>query len=413
MITTAAALRAKQLAIAGDFESAICSLEGSWVDLGAEPIRNGESDREFARLLLACGILTVEMGRLRAFPVQTKAKDLLSRAIRLFGEDPESSEALLWLGHAYLWCGENNEALAITDSILTSQTAGCYVVFSAGLVNGLAHFYLGNLDRSERAFASVEIFLPAVTPLSRGKFYLNRGMLYRQTGRLDMAMADYALAADCFRSAGSPRYQAATQNNLSRIYADLGCFAEAHTSALSALSLFREIQDRGHEAKVWDEIAQIYAREENYVEMERCASRAVEILSESDHEGWLAEALITFGTARARLGISQAQDALARALAICERQGDPRQAGAATSAMWAIVRRGKETQGEMRDDLKSIERIVYERVLESHDGHLSPAAHELGYKHQAFHKRLKNHFPELLKNLLPPRRRSRSLIKQI
>lgn len=405
MISTQSIRVATELAHSGYFLRSIELLGDRWPGVGIEPARDGESDLEYAHLLLLCGILSVEMGRFTMAPAQSSAKDLLSKAIRLFGDDDGLHEARFWLGVAYLRSGENNEALALVETILSEQIADSDVVFCATRLKGLALLNLGKLCQAKSAFAAVEIFLETVPALSRGKFYLSRGMLRRRMGLLDGALADYDLAAKCFRDVGSLRYEAAAQNNAARIYLERGLFSDAHAAARFALSRFVRLEDKAHEAKAWDEIAQIYGREENYPEMEQCALRAVEILSEGDHEGWLAEALITLGMARAKLGMKKAQESLLKALAICDRQSDHQQASTAMAVMWEIVQSGKQAQESFREVILSMERAVYERVLIKHGGRVSPAAHELGFNHQAFQLRLQTHFPGLIRLCRPPQRR--------
>lgn len=395
MIFTESVRSATSLANRGDFQSAIEALGELWPGVGSEPPRSGRSDLEYADLLLACGILSVEAGRFTTRCLGD-AKNLLSKAARLFDGDAGRYESLFWLATAYLWSGENHEALALVDSILSDQQADSYVEFCAGRLKGLAHMNLGNAAQAEASFSAVELFLDTVPPMARGKFYLNRGMLFRQTRRFGESLDDHRSAIAAFKLADSVRFQAAARNNIAVVYTEQGRFAEARAEAEAALRVFVELRDRPHQAKVWDQLAQIYGREENYVEMCRCADRAVEILSDGDHEGWLAEALITQGAARARLGMVQAQEALSRALAICEKHGDPKQADAVTMAMWEIVCCEKDFQTVMQRGVAPLERTVYERVLEKHNGRVSPAAHQLGLHHKPFQKRLRNRFPDLL-----------------
>lgn len=411
MIFTDSVRLATSLANQGNFQSAIELLGDRWRGVGLEPGRGSETDLEYAELLLLCGILTVELGRYNLVPSLAGAKDLLSQASSLFGDDSSRYEARFWLGVAYLRGGENHEALALADSILAEQSADSDVVFCAGRLKGLAHLNIGNYQQAERAFAAVEIFLETCPPLSCGKFYLNRGMLYRQTSRCAEAVADYEAASGAFLQCNSARFQAAAQNNMAGVYTEQGQFQLARESACRALSLFAQIGDRAHEAKAWDQVARVYEREGNFAEMLRCADQAVGILSAGDHDGWLAESLITRGTALARLGMWQAEEALKQALAICERQGDPRQAGIVTKAMWEVVRRGSETRAALREAVSPFERVVYERALEKVNGRITTAAHDLGLHHSVLQKRLRNHFPDLLSKRVPPIRRHKSVMK--
>lgn len=410
MIFTESVRSATSLASQGDFQSAIEFLGNRWPGIGVEPARNGESDLDYAQLLLVCGILTVKGGKFTA-QSQAEAKDILSKSARLFGDDSGKYEALFWLATAYSFCGEHKEALSLVEAIVSDQRADINTEFSAGILKGYTEMSLGLVDLAAESFSRIEIFLPAVAPITRGKFYLTRGVFFRQTGRFEEALADYAMASEFFVQAGSLRYEAAAKNNAAGVLTEQGRFEEARGAATEALSVFARLGDQAHEAKAWDQLARIYEREENYPEMVRHADRAVEILSAGDHEGWLAEALITQGVARARLGTSEAMTALRRALEICERQGDAKQADDVTRAMWEIVRRGDEARDSLREGYSQIERAVYERLLEKHGERISPAAHEIGYTHQALQRRLKYRFPELLTKRLPPRRRHKTVIK--
>lgn len=396
------------LASKGDYREAIEALGDHWPGVGVEPACEGTTDLEYAKLLLVCGILTVELGSWTSTRCQASAKDLLSKSVRLFGNEA-CDVARYWLAIAYLRCGENNEALAITDSILGQKNASAEIVFLAGAVKGLTLLNLGKVPESAQAFDSVEIFLSAVPPMSRGRFLLNRGMLCRASGRLDDALACYEQAISMFRLAGSVRHQAAAHNNIAVVYTEQRRLVEAHAVARKALAVFEELGDLAHQAKVWDQIAQIYGLQENFAQMEQCASRAVEILSASDHEGWLAESLITLGTALAHLGMERTKGTLTRALAICNRLTDTKQAKLAVDAMWRIVKTGKDVRKALDRELLPIEETVYREVLAANRGRITATAETLDLNHQVLAKRLETRFPDLLP---PKRRRHKSLFKK-
>lgn len=393
MILTTSVESAMDLAQTGNFLSAVEVLGDRWPGLGVEPDRNGESDRDYARLLMVCGYLTLNIGALEMRPVQTFAKDMLSRAARLFGGEPGEQQARLWLGVAYLRCGENAEALALMDALLAERSADVDVTFSATLTKAVAYLALEDTQATENELALIEILVPAVLPISRGKFYLNQGMLHRQRNELDAALNDYALAADAFRDAASDRYEAAVENNRARIYTLQGRLHDAEAAAARALSLFQAIRDQAHEAKAWDELARIHEAQKDYSSMEDAAAHAVQLLSAGDHAGWLMEALVTHGRACELLARQRFLEALAIADAQ-ESNPDP-----VTKAMWESVTASKAT-----------ERVVYERLLGKHGGRISPAAHEIGCGHQMLQKRLENHFPDLLTQRRPKRRRHKSLM---
>ena len=397
------------LAYNGDFQSAINLLGEHWRGPGLEPQRNGESDVEYAELLLVCGFLTAETGRVGIHRSQAAAKDLLSASERFFGDDMRRHEARLWLALSYYWCGENNEALTLLESILNEHMADSFVTFTAGHVRGLVLLALGQLAESNAAFESVEVFLDTVTPLPQAKFYLNRGMLRRSQGRYEDALQDYERAGEAARRAGSVRFEAAALNNAVRVYEIQGELDKARSVAQRALLKFFEAGDRLHEAKVLDEIARIFLREDNFGAADRYATSAIAILSRSDHEAWLAEALITQGIARACLGMARARASLNQALEICNRQGGSEQAGIAIEEMWTIVQHGKESSARFSEAVKSIEHDVYAELLAKHDGKISAAADELGCHHHVLQKRIRR-FPDLAAKRRHRKSRRKSLI---
>lgn len=401
------------LACRGDFREAIEALDEHWPGIGVEPEQaSAGDDTEFASLLLACGILTVELGSWTSTPCQASAKDLLSKSIRLFGSDPGEALARYWLAIAYLRCGENREGLAVADSIISDQRASCEIVFLAAAVKGLALLNLGKASESEQAFESVAVFLPAVPPMARGRFLLNRGMLYRQTERFEEALECHAQAIDAFRLAGSVRYQAAAHNNIAGVLIEQGRYPEALETARAALAVFESIGDLAHQAKVWDQIAQIHGMQKDFAEMERCAARAVEILSTGDHEGWLVEALTTQGRALAGLGMEQATQTLAKALAICERLDDDKQVWKIVLAVKGIWNEVSGALSPLRRAIRPMELELFRSALDAHDGRIRPAAHSLGYTHQQFQRRIESTFPELLEVRRPKRTRRKSQFKK-
>lgn len=412
MILTETINTAVDLASRGDYRAAIEMLGDRWPGVGVEPERHGDRDTEFAQLLCVCGILTVELGSMSAAPLQAPAKDLLSKAARLCDNDTDALRARYWLAVAYLRCGENHEALAVVDALLAEQSAESDVTFLAAAVKGLACLNLGRIDESEQAFESVAGLMSAVSPITQGRYLLNRGMLYRQTDRLDDAIACYEQAITALEIAGSLRLQAAARNNIAGVLMQRGLLDEAHASAAAALELFVKLRDLSHQAKVWDQRARIYSLEQNYVEMERCAARAVEILSAGDHDGWLAEALITHADALAKLGMQRARGALSRALEICDRLTDGKQGRVALDALWKLVKECRTTSDATEREILPVEKKIYQALLAANNGRITPTAHALGYTHQVFQRRLETYFPDLLNQRRQKWRRRKSLFKK-
>lgn len=408
MILIDSARSALSLVQIGNYQDAIDSLGGKWRGVGVEPVREDETDVEYGHLLLACGALSVGLGAMAQTPIQA-SKDMLSRSVRLLGNDPSAQEARLWLGNAYRWCDESHEAIALMDDLLEEQTADSNIVFQALSTKAVSQMALGDCDGAMRTLREMEPLLLIAPPLSVGKFYLNRGILRRMTGEYEEALIDYHAAGVAFQEAGSCRYEAAVENNCAGVYMDQGRLVNARAAAERAAGLFRALGDRAHEGKALDQLAQIAGRSGDFDVMASMSRRAITILSSGDNEGWLAEALTTHGVACGRLGLSRAQEHLSRALTICDRQGDSKRADQVTRLMWDVVLQAKRVVDELHAVISPLERSIFERLLEKHDGRISPVADELGLSHQAVQRKLNNHFPDLLAKRRQPWRRRKTV----
>lgn len=399
--------RAAELCCQGDFRGAIELLGDGWPGVAAHPRRGARDDIDYARLLMVCAVISMNVGAMSLRPTQNAAKNMLSQSARLFKDHPEAQSAKLWLGVAYLRCGENHEAIALASTLL-AESPNMEVVFGATMTKAIGEMQLGNVAQCLTTLDDIKSLVDTVPPLVQGKYYLNRGMALRGLDRLDEALAAYELAGEMFQQAGSARYEAAVSNNAARVYSERGEFVKAHVAADRAASLLHKLQDRAHEAKAWDEIARIYLREGNLRLAARASQKAVDLLSGSDHEGWLAEALTTHGVVAARRGVVEALQALQRAAEISERVNNAHQAEIAYSEMWNVVKEGKA----LIEVLRPVERLLIARALDKHDGSLTLAARSLGIRHQSLDFRIRTYFPDLMTKRKAPVHRRKSIMKR-
>lgn len=398
--------RAGDLCCKGDFAGAIAALGDWWPGLGVHPQRNGLDDQAYAALLMVCGVISIEVGAISLRPAQNAAKNMLSQSARLFGVHPHAQAARLWLGRAYLRCGENHEAVALAHALLEENT-NVDVVCGATQTKAVAEMQLGDAAKSLSTLDEIDSLVKATPVLVQGKYYLNCGIALRHLGQLDRALDAYVLASDLFLEADCPRYEAAVSNNVASIHMDRAEYAKAHVAADRAASIYQRLKDRAHEAKAWDQIAQNYILQGRFDNAVRAASKAVHLLENSDHEGWLAEALTTQGVALARAGVGDAIRSLTSAAEIGERTGNKFQTDLAYAEMWRIIKEGKA----LVDLLRPIERILISRALEEHGGSLTLAADSLGLRHQSLDWKIKNYFPELMSKRKTPVKRRKSIIR--
>lgn len=398
----------------GDYDRAVAALGSDWKGPGISPDRNGHDSHSYATLLMFCGVLTAEFG-LMGSRLQEKSKDMLSRSIRLFGNDVEGAQlARAWLGTTYDRCGDFNEALAIADSLLESNDTSLEVMFCAAKTKAIALDGLGRPQQALDCLDEVSPTVAAVPSLLQGKFYLQRGITLRRLERYDEALDAYDLAMEHFHAAGSQRYEAAASNNTGTVYLYRNEFTRAHVLTEKAIRLFHDLGDQNHEGMAWDQSAQIYRREGKYHESERAARTAVSLLERGDHLDFLAEALTTLGTILVERGMS-AIEPLQKAAEIYQQQNNQVQLGAVNSLMWDAVikikKLAKDTSTAMHKAVRPIEKIIIEQMLEKHRGHVSPAAKELGMSHRGLTEKIKQRFPELVEKCRPVKSRKRSIIK--
>jgi CheY-like chemotaxis protein len=125
-------------------------------------------------------------------------------------------------------------------------------------------------------------------------------------------------------------YQACVENNLAFLYWKLGRFAEAHQHLDRAQILFARLKDDLHSAQVDETRARVMLGEGAFVQAERSARKAVQLLDSGDAHSLLSEALTTHGVALSRLGHKdQARTSFERAIHVAEQGGDLEAAGLA------------------------------------------------------------------------------------
>jgi tetratricopeptide (TPR) repeat protein len=109
-----------------------------------------------------------------------------------------------------------------------------------------------------------------------------------------------------------------------------GKFVDAHQHLNRARALFSKLRDKGHIAQTDELRARIFIAEQNYSQAEIAARGSVRTLEEGDEKSLLSEALITHGTALARLGrFERAAGQFQRAIEMSEQAGAPEMSGMA------------------------------------------------------------------------------------
>jgi len=383
----------------GDYESAAQALTG-WRGIGIRPARDGASDAEFAERLQWAAIITVELSLKKQIPIGDSARDMLSESARL----SQSVVPLVWLGTCYHRCGEYGESSVILESCLERDIDPASR-FLALRNLAVVRECQGRYDAALDLISEAEQWLGHASLVSRGKLYLESGLVHRLRNELDKAVAEYEKADQYFEDAGNVNYEGAVSLNLAHVFLQKDDYLNAHVRAQRAVSIFQSLGDKLHCAQAWDEIARIYLAENKLENAERAARQAIALVEGGDQGQVLAECLITHGTILGKRAFTQASESLERASAICANLGDEKQMHAANEQLARIYKDYREVASVIAAGLGNIERRVIKESLTKHSGVLSKVATDLGIPYEALRKKISSQFPDLSMERCPIKRR--------
>lgn len=361
--------RAKELAEAGEFETARSTIKEFWNRVGERPSLDGLDQSAQAELLLRAGALSGWIGSAQQiWGAQETAKDLISESASIFeklGLVEKVAEAQIDLAICYWREGGYDEARITLQQILRNladqpSEQKLRALLNCGLVERSSLRYHDALRIHREAAA---LFNESRNHALRGKFHnefatvlKDLGLAERREEYIDQSLVEYAAASFHAEQAGNRRFLALVKNNVGFLFVSLRRFSEAHDQLDQARSLFEEIKDRGMVAQVDDTRARAFIDQGLYAEAEAVAARSVRVLEEGDELSLLAEALTTHGRALAKLGHAQmAHSRFSDALATAQRAGDPESAGV------AVLSIGEE----LADHLPHGELCSYYRMAES------------------------------------------------
>jgi tetratricopeptide (TPR) repeat protein len=361
--------RAKELAEAGEFETARSTILEFWNRVGERPRLDGLDESAQAELLLRAGALSGWIGSAQQiWGAQEAAKDLISESATIFeklGLADKVAEARIDLAICYWREGGYDEARVTLHQILQSlgdqpSEQRLRALLNCGLVERSSLRYHDAL-RIHRESAS--LFNESSNHALRGKFHnefatvlKDLGLAERREEYIDQSLVEYAAASFHAEQAGNRRFLGLVKNNVGFLFVSIHRFGEAHEQLDQARSLFEGLKDRGMVAQVDDTRARAFIDQGLYAEAEAVAARSVRVLEEGDELSLLAEALTTHGRALAKLGNAQLAHAkFSEALDTAQRAGDPESAGV------AVLSIGEE----LADYLPLSEMCSYYRKAES------------------------------------------------
>jgi tetratricopeptide (TPR) repeat protein len=333
----------KNLAEAGEFETACEVLQPFWLGLLHRPQTTGLTEDAKAELLLRAGMLTGWLGSAKQVTgAQEAAKDLISESAGIFetlGNFEKTAEARVDLAICYWREGALDEARVTLRLVLNDLGEFQSEQKLRALLNSAI------VEKSAtRDYEALRIYRDAAPEFETctnhaltGKFHNAYAILLRSLGAaekrddyIDLALVEYAAASFHFEQVGFHSLQATVENNVGFLFGSIGRFDEASEHLNNARRLFVELSDRGGAAYTDDTLAQVLLMQGNSQEAERVARRAVQSLKRGGEQIFLAEALTTHGKALARLKQTHgARATLDQALEIARSAGDPDSGGIA------------------------------------------------------------------------------------
>ena len=360
--------RAGELEEAGMYGEAVDALGELWRGAGVRPLTEGLDNVVAAEVLLRTGSLTGWIGSFKGLSeAQEHAKNFISEAASIFedfGLRSKVAQARVDLAVCYWREGALDEARVVLEDAL-SRIAGQDIVQEARALLGLAM-----VERRAGRFNDALRTLQQAAPLfdeitshgQKGRFFTQLGNVLENLGRtetrpdyIDRALVEYAAASYHVEQTGNLGFCGSVENNLGFLFYTLGRHAEAHEHLARAHRLFDAVGDVGARlSQVEDTRARVLLAEGNVDEAEASARSAVNRLEGGAEQSLLAEALVTHGTALARLEeLGRAESVLRRAEEVAERSGDLERAGLA----------GLTLLEELGGNLPAEEaRLVYERA---------------------------------------------------
>jgi tetratricopeptide (TPR) repeat protein len=334
---------AKRLEKLGEYEGAAEALEEFWPNRDEAPATEGLDATNQAVVVLRAGNLMGFLGSAnQSTGSQERAKDLITRSIEMFdavGNDMRAVEARGDLALCYWREGGIDEArIHLRDALgrLGSSDSDLKAVLL--IRTGMMEMHTRRLQNALNLFHQAEPLVDrSEDHVLKGVYHAECGLVFRRLATpenfedyLDRALIEYAAASFHYEQAGNERYQAVVENNLGYLYFTINRYKEAHKHLDTARTLYTNVRDIGHIAKLDDTRAQVFLAEGRLADAERVIRQSVRALERGGEQPYLAEALTTYGVILARLGRhARSRELLERAMEVAEVAGDLDGAGRA------------------------------------------------------------------------------------
>lgn len=456
----------------GEYFNAQEVMRPLWNAVGERPDTEGLSPEVTAEFLLCVGALTAWIGSKNQIKhAPETAKDLISESLSIYDSLSDAlsvATARAELAYCYWYEGALNEARICFYEALNGLTTEGNTRARALLRLAIVEWSASRYDEAKKILTENHgLFEKISNHAIRGGYHVQVAMVLRTFALSEKrddyfqdAILEYQAADQHFRLAENPLFRANVKNNLGNLLRNLGRFKEAHRYLDEARRLTIRIKDKVETAQIDDTRAHVFIDEGRFAEAVTVARGAVSILEKSGQQCLLADTLITYGIALARLSDRTPEPArftLQRAIEIANQVGAYNKAGFAALTLieeladrlspedilgfysgadhWlAELQDNREVQlrlnaaarkvlakhplflkpdelivtpCNLRDEVVKLEKRLISQALAASNGRISRAAALLGTSHQSLSVMIQTRHPDLVAMRLPVRLRSR------
>jgi tetratricopeptide (TPR) repeat protein len=409
----------------GEYEDARAAMGELWQRIGVRPKIERLGRETAAEILLRAGVLTSWIGsKNQITDAQETAKNLISESLSLFESLSSSSkvaEAQIELALCYWRTGEYSEARDILKEALARLTTESELKARAFLRWAIIEWSALRYSESLSILMNAASLFETVENHSIKGGYHNAlagvledmGTAEQREDYIDRAFVEYAAASYHFEQAKHRCYRANVENNLGFLYFKAGRYKEAREHLDRARRFLINLKQSDSVAQVDETRARVFLAEGRNADAEKTARAAVVVLEQGGQLSLLAEALITHGTALARLGYySQSYATLQHAIEVARASGSLNRAGDAALILIdelgeQLAPRGvtSKLSGCSIEDIRRYEHDLIKDALMKAQGSVTHAARLLGTSYQRLTYLIENRHGDLLKARTPKKER--------
>jgi tetratricopeptide (TPR) repeat protein len=371
-----------------------------WENIVEEPDVSSFDPPFQAEFLRLCGVFLSQYGRARGLPdYQDRAKDILSRAARLFeaqNNSDRAAETKVGLAGCYWHSGELEEHDAMLRSLEAEfvERADHRVSIQIKLNRILFAIWIKDLEEAGHLIDQIIKVISHDHDLRlRTQFHNLAGITYRLMGNVDKSFLHAKESVDIARTANNSLFAALNLNNLANTYRTGGELNLALATSSEAIAITEARGDKGWTAHFLDTKALIYLDQCEYNESLKVIESAIEIFVEGEDYGGLTDAMWTKCLCLLRL--DRFTDALGVFIEL-------RDIAARQIGQVAVDKFEKLLAEEvyvlkhfpLTDELAVLKRSLVVKAMRESGNHVSKAALKLGLRSQ-------QHLSDILNNQFP------------